>query len=336
MKFNALILALLIIISAAAFSVCAPAADEPSASTPEITAGNGQETESEKAEQQDETIRASSEIAIESTEDKAEKNIGGTVISEHGPVVLVIKGDGVGGETAWTLDELTALSDGYRELTYSTTNNWPNYGHLEARGVSLTYLLMQERLKDSAESFKFTSTDGYYIILTRDQALGARYSYQDHGPAGSSGAFAVEPVIAWAWGEPGKVREENLKPFFGQSSPWDVNTSAFVKDLCEIEVMTEHPGIWPAPGASVASGAAVPKGTELLLFHDNMDSLRIYYTIDGSEPDYESLVYNQSTSYFQPELIKPLILTQSVTIKAFAAGYGKDNSPVVSFDYIVE
>ena len=252
------------------------------------------------------------------------------------PVILTVSGDGVGGETTWTLKQLQALSEGYRESTYSTTNNWPSFGHMKAQGVSLSYLLRQAGLLDKAASFKFSATDGYYVTVTYEQIFGEHYAYAFHNAESSGGAVAVEPVIAWAWGDVGKVRPENIRPFFGQSGPLEVNTSAFVKDLCYIEVSAASVGAWASPVASIDDGGVVAAGTELKLLHDAMDSVRIYYTLDGSEPDYYSLVYNPSTSYFQPQLITPLILEQSVTLKTFAAAFGKDKSPVVTFSYTVK
>ena len=111
----------------------------------------------------------------------------------------------------------------------------------------------------------------------------------------------------------------------------DVNTAASVRNLCQIEVFTSSAGIWETPGSSIADGATVPVGAELQLTHSSMDNLRIYYTLDGSEPDFNSAVYNYSASYFQPHLIVPIIINESIVLKAFAAGFGKDPSPVVSF-----
>jgi len=250
------------------------------------------------------------------------------------PAVLTVSGSGVNAETAWTLSQLQSY--GYHEYTYSTTNNWPSYGHMTARGISLPLLLEQAGLSDRAASFKLIATDGYYVTVTYNQIFGRQLTYANHGPAGSGGASAVEPIIAWAWGENGKVREEALRSFFGQSGPMEVNTLAFVKNLCKIEVSTASAGAWAAPGASVADGSVVSSGTECMLSHENMDSVRIYYTLDGSEPAYNSPVYNPSTSYYQPQLTEPLILTKSVTVKAFAAALGKERSPVAVFRITVE
>ena len=252
-------------------------------------------------------------------------------------VVLTIGGDGVTGETTWTLGQLQGLGEGYRSVTYSTTNNWPTFGYMAAEGISLTYLLQQEAgLLENAACFKFISTDGYYATLTYDQVFGKRYTYAAHSALGSSGATIAEPLIAWVWGDAGSVQPENIRSFFGQIGPWEVNTASFVKDLCRIEVSAESAGTWETPEASIPDGAVVPSGTELELLYSNMDNLRIYYTLDGSEPDYDSAVYNPSTSYFQPYLITPLILEQSVTVKAFAAGHGRDRSPVAAFTYTIE
>jgi len=254
---------------------------------------------------------------------------------DDGPVILTICGNGVDGETTWTLGQLQSMRDGYRENRYSTTNNWPSFGYMTAHGISLPYLLRQAGLSSDASSFKFIANDGYHTTLTYDQVFGGRYTYVNHSPAGSIGAATVESIVAWEWGD-SVARPENIRPFFGQSGPMDVNTASFVKDLAKIEVSTASAGVWEAPAASIADGDIVPAGTELSLMHEYMDSIRVYYTLDGSEPDYNSLVYNRSTSFFQPHLIVPIILTESVTIKAFAAGFSRDASPVVTFSYVVE
>jgi hypothetical protein len=252
------------------------------------------------------------------------------------PVVLTILGNGVSGETKWTLSQLKAMTGGYQENSYSTTNNWPSFGHTSANGVSLPYLLRQAGMTGRPGSFKLIGVDGYHFTVTYDQVFGTRYSYATHSSNGSSGARAVEPVISWSWGDDGRPRAENLRSFFGQRGPMEVNTAAFVKDLSRIEVSTASPGSWAAPEASVADGSTVPFGTELHLQHGSMDSLTIYYTTDGSEPNFNSRVYNRSASYFQPHLITPIFLAEDVTVKAFAAGLGRNPSPVVTFSYTVE
>jgi hypothetical protein len=188
----------------------------------------------------------------------------------------------------------------------------------------------------SAAGFRLIAADGYHATITYNQMMETRYVYANHSINGSDGASAVEPVIAWEWGEDGSARPENLRFFIGQRGPMDVNTLAFVRHLNQIEVLVAPPGQWDAPGASIPGDSEVPFGTNLYLQHEFMDSIRIYYTLDGSDPDFNSLVYNRSTSFFQPHLIAPIFLTESVTVKAFAAGFGRDPSPVVTLSFIVE
>ncbi|MCL1827882.1 MAG: chitobiase/beta-hexosaminidase C-terminal domain-containing protein [Oscillospiraceae bacterium] len=348
----------LIIIILLCGAACSSVQTMPALTVPETPAGDVSELgeSSVLTEKQANTFRETGETISGSDETAAEVSVTprpagdskqgekpeGTGFAEtpaaasSGPVILTVSGEGTKGETAWSFVQLEAMSDGYREFVYSTTNNWPSFGQMEAGGVSLPYFLQQAGIKDNAVSFKFMSTDGYYAVLTYEQIFGTRYSFANHGAFGSSGAFPVEPVIAWVWGDAGKARRENIRPFFGQSGPWEVNTASFVKDLSKIEVSTVPAGSWAAPEVSVPDTGPVSAGTELMFLHENMDSVRIYYTQDGSEPDYLSSVYNPSASYFQPQLNVPLTLTESVTVKAFAAGFGKDKSQTVTFDYIVE
>lgn len=285
------------------------------AGPPDIAAPSGDDTDVSRVENHDET---EPRPAVSATDDSD-------------TVVLTITGDGVSGETTWTLARLKTLTDGYREITYSTTNNWPTRGHITAHGVSLPHLLRQAGILDSAASFKLKALDGYQAVITREQMFGEMYSYTNHSASGSSGQVVAEPLVSWAWSENGKVQPENLRTFFGQRGPMDVNTSCSIKDIYLIEVSTESAGTWAPPEASLADGSAVSAGTEFELTHTSLDSVRLYYTLDGNEPGYNSPVYNPSTKYYQPDLIKPLVLTESITIKAFAAGFGKDKSPVATF-----
>jgi hypothetical protein len=256
--------------------------------------------------------------------------------SNKDDVILTICGDGVDFETIWTLAELQSFKEHVLDLTFSTTNNWPSFGYMRAIGISLKFLLLQSGLNDGAARITLLSTDGYRAVLTYDQIFGPLYSYDDRSASGSGDATVIEPIIAWAWGENGEAREEDIRPFIGQRGPLDVNTSVFVKSLSIIEVSTMPDGNWDAPGADVPDGAKIAAGTELVLTHDRMDSVKIYYTLDGSDPKYDSTVYNPSTSYYQPDLTRPLILSQSVTVKAFAGGFGRGDSEIAVFEYTIE
>ena len=247
--------------------------------------------------------------------------------------VLSIYGDGVEKQTNYTLEDLMDMKEGYRELKYSTTNNWPSFKHMSGNGISLIYLLKEAGILDTAKSLVFISTDGYQAILPKEQVFSVQYSYSEHSVNGSSGENEIEPIIAWEWGDD-KTYPENMRPIFGQVGPYEVNTASSVKDLYRIEVLTWDAGSWAVPTASIEQGN-VSAGTELELGHPQMDNIKIYYTLDGTEPSYNSEVYNKSTTYFQPDLIVPLIIENDVTIKAFVGGLGKADSAVVEFTYKV-
>ena len=249
--------------------------------------------------------------------------------------ILTIFGDGVASQTNWTLEQLQELEEGYLEIKYSTTRNWPTYSHMTGHGVSLLYLLEQAGLLDSAKTLVFTGTDGYRTNITREQIFETRFAFTEHNVDGSSGAAEVEPMIAWAWGDKDDVFPDEIRSLFGQRGWQDVNTAASVKSLFRIEVLVWDAGAWEPPGASIPSGSTVKPGTELELTHPTMDNTGLYYTIDGSDPDYDSKLYNVSTSYFQPELIVPIVIDKDVTIKVFAGGLGKADSAIVTFTYEV-
>jgi len=249
--------------------------------------------------------------------------------------ILSIFGDGVASQTDWTLEQLQALEAGYMEVKYSTTRNWPTYSHMTGHGVSLRYLLEHVGILDSARTFVFSAPDGYRVNITREQVYETRFAFTDHNAESSSGPVEVEPMIAWEWGDRGEIYPEDIRPLFGQRGRQDVNTASSVKSLFRIEVLTWDTGAWETPGVSIPSGSTVPPGTELMLTHPFLDNTGLYYTMDGSDPDYDSLLFNVSTTYFQPDLIVPIIIDRDVTIKVFAGGLGKADSAIVTFTYTV-
>lgn len=81
-----------------------------------------------------------------------------------------------------------------------------------------------------------------------------------------------------------------------------------------------------APKASLASGSVVEKGTVVTLSCDTPDAT-IYYTLDGSCPCDETsrLMYND-----------PIVISESITIKAVAVAPDLTESDVAEFSYIVK
>lgn len=319
----------------------------PKPAAAKVNAGDMESLEPPEPEAEDQQDEESAEPSDSETENPQADNSTEPAVDEMSvtpPVVavpadphsLIITGDGVSKETAFTLSQLKSLRDGFRETTFSTTNNWPRYRHVSVEGISLTYLLRQAGLSGNASSFRLVGSDGNYVVITYNQMFGESYSYINHSADGSTGPIAVEPVIAWSWTENGNAAGGSLRSFFGQKGPLEVNTTASISNLCLIEVSTSATGSWTAPASSIDSGATVKRGTQLELKHNKLDQVRIYYTLDGSEPDYNSHCYNPSASYLQPQMLQPLELWENVTIKAFASAYGMERSPVSTFYYTVE
>lgn len=81
-----------------------------------------------------------------------------------------------------------------------------------------------------------------------------------------------------------------------------------------------------APTANIASGTTVKKGTRITL-SCKTEGATIYYTLDGSCPCDETsrLVYTE-----------PIVINESVTIKAMAVAPDKTESDIVEFTFIVD
>lgn len=94
-----------------------------------------------------------------------------------------------------------------------------------------------------------------------------------------------------------------------------------------VSVETESSIVTAMPKASIASGSEVGKDTEVYLSCDT-EGATIYYTSDGSCPCDET----GSRKVYDGE---PIIISQSVTIKAMAVVKGKTESDVAEFVYTV-
>lgn len=94
-----------------------------------------------------------------------------------------------------------------------------------------------------------------------------------------------------------------------------------------VSVETESSIVTAMPKASIASGSEVGKDTEVYLSCDT-EGATIYYTLDGSCPCDEA----GSRKVYDGE---PIIISQSVTIKAMAVVKGKTESDVAEFVYTV-
>ncbi|MDD3349802.1 MAG: chitobiase/beta-hexosaminidase C-terminal domain-containing protein [Eubacteriales bacterium] len=253
---------------------------------------------------------------------------GSAVANEE--TILSVSGDGMEQNLFLSLEDLRSLKKGYLEEVYSTVNNWPVKKFAVGKGVDLTYLLKHGGIKDSAELIRVESADGYFAELTRKQLFGNRYCYLNLLSGSVAGAKEVKPMLAWAYENGSKnlseAKEGELRLLIGQLGLSDVNTAPSVQHVTKIIVSVSAPGSWEK--------VSVTEEDDLLtLSHPKMDQVKLHYTLDGSEPTIDSPVYNPSTSYFQPNLIKPLSVKGTGTLKVKAVGFGKKDSEVTIYAY---
>jgi len=238
---------------------------------------------------------------------------------------LTIKGDGVGKEITYSRAELEAMKDNIVQYCYSGANNFPTEKIKYAEGVPLTYLLEKAGIKDTAQVIRFAASDGYVREFTVQELLYTpRYNFTKAGEKQE-----VPAMVCLKSSESGfdKLEAEDMRLVIGQRAQSEQTDPWFVKFLSEIIVSCEEPGQWPAVTFNRVSG---DDGVTLQLLHKNFDSVKIYYTTDGSDPTVESKMYNVSASYYQPELNKPLLINRTTVVKAVVVGPGMENSQVAS------
>lgn len=238
---------------------------------------------------------------------------------------LTIKGDGVSQEITWTRAQLEALTEGISQNVYSVANNFPTDKVMYRKGISLLYLLKQAGVKDTAQELKFISSDGYSRTFTYQELLkDVRYYF-----AADGSKTKVPTIIAFTDSTKGfdSTSDTELVLTMGQRVKGEQNNPWFVKYLGTIEVSTAAPQEWPQPTFSQTSG---PEGVSITLKHSNFDTVKMYYTLDGSDPTINSKLFNVSASYYQPALNQPIIINNRTEIRAVAIGAGKMDSAVAS------
>ncbi len=304
------------------------ALQEPEA--PNKPAVNKQQSDVEAIEKED-------PIREDSDDDQVEITAKEETVSKE-PIVLTLKGNGLKQSGSFTLTGLKDMKGGYAEQVYSAVNNWPSKKFFVGKGIKITYLLDKLGLKDDAKTIIVKSEDGYKATFTKEQLLGQRYYYPNIVDESKDGQQIVPAIIAWENRESkdlSKAQGGNLMLLLGQKSLHDVTTNGFAKQVNLIEVLTSESGRWEDVTVSSEPGA-VEAGTEISLNHSEMDRVKIYYTVGGSIPTYDSPVYNPSTSYFQPQLTQPVTVDEAIIIKAFASGFGKQDSEMTTFQYEVK
>lgn len=270
---------------------------------------------------------------------------------------LEITGDGVTPIT-FTREQLEEMKQ-YQQI-YSVINTWPTKKWYVGKGVKLSELLEKAEIKDEAKLIKFSSIDGYAVTLTVQELLkDKRYYYPnfkddslgdgDGVVTGSTaGAQLVEPIVGLISieGSNNPKYMNNLNSLIlmvGQRGVNEQTGNLFVKYLNKIEVLTDEPEDWDIPQANPESGV-IPEGTMITLTNKNMDDDKVYYTIDGTTPNLNSLMYNKIAKRWWSAradvlgLYNPPIgpINENTIIKAITIGPGKKDSEVVTFSYEIE
>lgn len=245
--------------------------------------------------------------------------------AEETEETLIIKGDGVSREVTFTRQELEAMIDGSARFVYSASNNFPTDKVIYREGVSLKYILEKAGIKDTAKQLKFISSDGYFKTFTTKELLEEPQYYFGE----NNNKSLVLPIIALSDSSKNfaSMNPIELSLTMGQGVLGEQNNPWFVKYLNIIEVSTENPEQWQAVEFAKKVGA---DGVSVIPSHPNLQSVKIYYTLDGTRPSIKSNLYNVSATYYQPHLNKPILITKDTEIRAIAIGPGKTESPVSS------
>lgn len=255
------------------------------------------------------------------------------------PGFLTITGNGVEKQTKISLAELQDMKEATVGECYSVVNNWPTKKFMVGKGVKITYLLEKAGIKNDAQTIIVWAGDGYNATFTREQLEEKRFYFPNLLQDSKAGAKEVPAILAWEHREGSndlsKATGSDLCLLLGQKGLNDAVAPVLVKDVVTLEVLTTSGEHWSVVQAQPAPGK-VKEGTKVVLEHPQQDAVKIYYTLDGSIPDENSSVYNPSTTYFQPDLTKPIEVNESVTINTVVVGFGKNKSPVATFTYEVE
>lgn len=270
---------------------------------------------------------------------------------------LQITGDGVTNPITFTREQLGEMKQ--EQEVYSCINTWPTKKWYVGEGVKLWDLLLKAGIKeDEAKLITFTSSDSYTLTLTIEELFhNKRYRFpyfkdggdsDGHLPGSAKEAVEVEPLIALisVEGSDNPKYMNDMNSFLlmlGQRAVTEQIGNLFVKYLSKIEVSTAEPEQWDTPQANPAGGA-VPKGTMVTLSNLHNDDDKVYYTTDGSDPTFNSPMYNWIASRWWSsradvlgKINRPIgPINENTTIKAITIGPGKRDSEVVTFNYYVD
>lgn len=249
---------------------------------------------------------------------------------------ITITGNGVEKDFAISYADLRKMTT--VKTAYSTCNNFPNNKIIYAEGVPLDTLLSKVILKGNVTTIKITSSDGYSKTFLKEELLtDNRYYYPKIKEGSNAGQQLVKPIIAFRTGDTGLSNLAETDPvlMFGQRAVTEQNNPWFVKYIAKIELLTDASGKWDVPAADPSSGQ-IMAGKEVKIYHKLLDSVKVYYTTDGTDPNVNSPMFNKSATYYQPELNKPIVIQKDTVLKIVAVGPGKQNSDIVTYNYTVK
>lgn len=258
---------------------------------------------------------------------------------EFTPGHLTITGNGVEKTNVYKLIELKDMKDACFDGCYSVVNDWPTRKFAVGKGIKINNLLKEAGIKPGAQKIVVWAADGYCKTFTRMQLEEDRFCFPGLLDGLEENAKTIPTILAWEYREGTDDLAEtlscDLRLMLGQNGLDDTTAPAWVKDVVGLEITTESPDCWAKVFADPQPGNIKP-GSSIELGHPQSDNGKIYYTIDGSTPDEKSFLYNPSTSYFQPDLSRPITVNDSTVIKAVMIGFGKTNSDIAVFAYDVQ
>lgn len=216
---------------------------------------------------------------------------------------------------------------------YSTINNWPASRFYAADGYGVAAILDAAGVYYAAQTVLICAEDGYEARLTMDQLFCPRYYFPRVGEDGA-GAETVPPMIAFRWregsGDLSEIRADRPLFIFGQQTPHEQNNPAFVVGVTEIVVDFSVCEAWP-PATTFPAPGVIGEGETVKLQHPFFGLVKMYYTLDGSDPTTLSALYNPST--YQTELNLPIPITGLTVIKVLVTGYGRADSEIAEFEF---
>jgi uncharacterized protein YjdB len=280
---------------------------------------------------------------------------------------VTIKVNGVAKKT-FTWEDLQAMKPEEGEENdawvgpriYSTINTWPTNKWYAVEGVKLTALFEKAGVdleEEGIQVVKVKATDGYLMTFTKKElfddtrycfpGLKDNHEYFGHVPGSARDKDPVDVIIALKSVEnsdnPGYMNDL-VAPLLVLGQRWvtEQTNHTFVKNVGEIDLLTEAPEKWASPTATPAEGT-VPAGTKVVLTNEFNDADKIYYTTDNNDPTLESPIYNWIASRWWSnredvldEINKPIEITEDTIIKAITIGFGREDSDIATFEYKIE